>query len=141
MKNSLIIKQNLLIVVECVDNSNIFIGGRYVDGGWAAAAAAANLRSCCSSATNFARRSSLAASSCLFVPNKSNHFSSRLRVRRDFDFDDGVDDGSVSLKIDDDIVVVLPPVSDGLYFDSVVDELGATERLWICTCDRYCSLR
>jgi hypothetical protein len=50
-------------------------------------------------------------------------------VRRDFDFDDGVDDGSVSLKIDDDIVVVLPPVSDGLYFDSVVDELGATERL------------
>ncbi len=140
MKNSLIIKQNLLVVVvEFVDDSNIFIDERCVDGGWAAAAA--NLRSCCSSATNFARRSSLAASSCLFVPNKSNHFSSRLRVRRDFDFDDGVDDGSVSLKIDDDIVVVLPPVSDGLYFDSVVDELGATERLWICTCDRYCSLR
>jgi hypothetical protein len=34
MKNSLIIKQNLLVVVvEFVDDSNIFIGGRYVDGG------------------------------------------------------------------------------------------------------------
>jgi len=60
-------------------------------------------------------------------------------VRRDFDFGGG--GGSMSLKINDNIVVALPPVPDGLYFDSGVDELGVTERLSVCARDRCCSLR
>lgn len=108
--------------MELVDDSNIFIDVR-CDGGWALEA---NLRSFCSSATNFARRSSLAESSSCFVPNISDHFSSRSRFARGFDAA---------------AAVVLPPVPDELCFDSVADGIGAAGRLWICACDRCCSLR